>query len=215
MTRLPVRAWWASTHATGHRAKALYPRAAMVWRIPTLTRSTLGALGCLTGCGDIDTGVVELNWAFVDRDGDAIFPAGQFSIGRGDSCGLPARSATQRVDVDLAVELDICDPACEGDCTEDCKIVPSTRANCVDARRTLQSVPASDDPYLFFFRAVIETPTSECVDPPPSCIATPGPRERHVLRGLVTDLQVIQLVVDIDLDISGANALDLEACGCA
>jgi hypothetical protein len=179
----------------------------MVWRAPTLA-----ALLCSTACGDVDTGVVELNWAFVDRDGDAIFPAGL--IGRRDSCGLAGRNGTQSAPVDLTLQLDICDPACEGECTDECKIVPSTRASCVDARRTLDDVPASEDPYLFFFHAVIETDEATCIDPPASCIATPGPRERTVERGLVTDLQVIQIVVDIELGTSNADALDLEACGC-
>lgn len=171
------------------------------------------ALASLGACTDVDSGVVELNWAFVDRDGDPIFPAGQFSAGRGDACDLPGRVGTARVSVDLEIQLDICDAACAGDCAGDCRILPGVRPGCDAARTTLTEVPASEDPYLFFLRAVVVAPAGECVAPPPDCIAVPGPRERTVHRGLVTDLQVLQIAVDVDND--GDDALDLEACGCA
>lgn len=163
----------------------------------------------VAGC-TVDSGVVELNWAFVDRDGDPIFPAGQFSVGRGDACDLPGSGG---VDLDLEIELDICDASCGGSCDGDCRITEPERGHCDSARATLRDVPASEDPYLFFLRAVIVTPASECTAVPSDCIAVPGPRERTVRRGLVTDLQVLQLVVDVDLDAD--EALDLEDCGCA
>jgi hypothetical protein len=166
-----------------------------------------------TGCADIDSGVVELNWAFVDRDGDPIFPAGQFSFGRLDSCELPARSGSGSARIDLEVQLDVCEASCGGDCEGDCRVMPAERPGCDAARTTLTDVPASEDPYLFFLRAVVVAPAGECIAPPPDCIAVPGPRERTVQRGLVTDLQVLQLAVDVDID--GDDALDLEACGCA
>jgi len=178
-------------------------------RIAALTSALAAALAALaTGC-TVDSGVVELNWAFVDRDGDPIFPAGQFSLGRGDACDLPGSAG---VAVDLEIELDICDASCGGSCEGDCRIMPAARGYCDSARFTLTDVPASGDPYLFFLRAVVVTPTAECAAPPPDCIAVPGPRERTVSRGLVTDLQVLQLVVDVDLGTD--DALDLEACGC-
>ena len=180
------------------------------------SRGLAAALACpLAAAGGctVDTGVVELNWAFVDRDGDPIFPAGQFSVGRGDACGLAGRRGTASVDIDLEVQLDLCDADCDGDCEGDCRIVPAERPACDSARTTLTDVPASSDPYLFFVRAVVVTPQAECVAPPPDCIAVPGPRQRTVERGLVTDLQVWQLVVD--LDNAADEPLDLEACGCA
>jgi hypothetical protein len=186
---------------------------------PRRANALASGIACLVAaaCGGctVDSGVVEVNWAFVDRDGDPIFPAGQFSVGRGDACGLPGRRASTPVDIDLEVQLDICDPACAGDCEGDCRIVPAERPSCDQARKTLTDVPASSDPYLFFFRAVIVTPQGDCVAPPPDCIAVPGPRQRTVERGLVTDLQVWQLVVDVDTEDANDDALDLEACGCA
>ncbi len=166
----------------------------------------------LGACANVDSGVVELNWAFVDRDGDAIFPAGQFSAGRGDACDQPGRIGADEVSVDLEVQLDICDSDCAGSCDGDCQIVPPERAGCDAYRTTITDVPASARPYLFLLRAIVVTPTGDCVAPS-GCFAVPGPRERTVTRGLVTDLQVLQIVVDVDTE--GDDVLDLEACGCA
>lgn len=156
-------------------------------------------------------GVVELNWAYVDRDGDPIFPGGLFSPKLHDACDLAAHGGSASR-VDLAVRLEICDSACDGDCAGDCAIVPPQRFGCDVARTTLSDVPASTDPYLFVLSAVILGAGDPCIAPPPSCIAVPGPRERTVEQGQVTDLQVFQIAVDIDL--RGDDSLDLEACGC-
>jgi hypothetical protein len=174
--------------------------------------SFLGAWGAF-GCSLEDTGVVEVNWAVVDRDGDPIYPAGQF-MASGDTCDMPALSAGKRVQYDLEVELEICDPMCKAGCDDpDCLVMPPSRYSCTIARATERDVPASSDPYLFTVRAIIAAPGGDCVDPLPTCIATPGPRQRTVYRGLVTDLQVFQIAVNVDTDQN--EALDLEACGCA
>ncbi|MBK6922247.1 MAG: hypothetical protein IPH07_32955 [Deltaproteobacteria bacterium] len=157
-------------------------------------------------------GVVELNWAFVDRDGDPIFPGGLFTPQLRDACDMPARRGTASAKIDLGVELAICDVDCAGDCEGDCRIAEPERFACDVARTTLNDVPASSQPYLFVLRAVITGAGDPCVAPPPSCIAVPGPRERSVAQGQVTDLQVFQIAVDIDR--GGDDTLDLEACGC-
>ncbi len=165
-------------------------------------------------CADVNTGVVEVNWAFVDRDGEPIFPAGQFVVGRGDTCGLEGQRGGRRVPYDLQMELSICDASCPGGCDdESCQIVAPEVFSCDVARNTARDIPASSEAYLFSMRAVIESGGKTCPDPPQSCIAVPGPRERTVERGLVVDLQVWQVVVDIDL--GGNSVLDLEECGCA
>jgi hypothetical protein len=179
-----------------------FPRARALW-----------SLVVTTGACTEDTGVVEINWAVVDRDGDAIFPAGQF-MASGDTCDLPAIRGDTRLDYDLEVELVICDPECAAGCdAEECQVVAPTRHPCTVARATDRDVPASEEPYLFELRAVIDAPDGECIDHVPPCIATPGPRERPVHRGLVTDLQVFQIIVNSDIDAN--DPLDLEACGCA
>lgn len=184
----------------------------MVGRFPSAC--ALWSLFVTSGaCTLEDTGVVEINWAVVDRDGDAIFPAGQF-MASGDTCDLPAIRGGETLRYDLEVELDICDPACAAGCdAEECQVVPPARHSCTVARATDREVPASEEPYLFTLRAVIVEPEGECVDLVPPCIATPGPRERTVHRGLVTDLQVYQIIVNADIDAD--DPLDLEACGCA
>ena len=165
----------------------------------------------LAGCSGVDAGVVELNWRWVDRDGDPIFPAGQFSPGQG-SCDVRARSSDGATRVDLRVELSICEESCADACDAECEVTPAERFDCDAARATLNSVPAAEEPYLFIVRAVIDGTGEPCVAPPPGCIAVPGPRARTVQRGLVTDLQVYQLAVDLDLD--GDSSLDMAACGC-
>jgi hypothetical protein len=170
-------------------------------------------------CGPVDTGVVELSWVFVDRDGDPIFPAGQFVQGNRDSCGLPGRIGTERVAYDLQVELEICDATCPEGCGgEGCPVVDPLRFSCKTARGSDPDIPSSDDPYRFTVRTVIRVPDRniECRAPEPTCIAVPGPRERKVLPGLVTDLHVHQIVLDMDqaAPSSGDGSLDLEACGC-
>jgi hypothetical protein len=179
----------------------------------------LVALAALAGgCAD-DTGAVELAWVFVDRDGDAIYPGGVFTSGdERDSCGLPALVGAgedrELVSYDLRVELEICDPGCAAGCdAEECLVVPRHVFPCTTARGNDPDVPASTEAYRFTVRAVLDSPAlaSECRSP--SCLAVPAPRERVVTAGLVTDLQVYQLVVDVDRQ--GDAALDLEACGCA
>lgn len=174
----------------------------------------LAALAC--ACGN-DTGSVELAWVFVDRDGDPIYPGGVFSIDdERDSCGLSGLHGGQGVPYDLRVELEICDPMCEAGCdAEECHIVPRHTFPCTTARGAEPEVPASSDPYRFTVRAIIDAAVlaSDCREPDPTCIAVPAPRERVVVAGLVTDLQVYQVVLDVDRQ--GDAALDLEACGCA
>jgi hypothetical protein len=173
----------------------------------------LAAVG-MGACGN-DTGAVELAWVFVDRDGDAIYPGGVFTSGdERDSCGLPGVAGGQGVTYDLRVELEICDPGCAAGCdAEECLVVPNHVFPCITARGNDPDVPASEEPYRFTVRAVLESPglPGPCRDP--ACLAVPAPRERVVTAGLVTDLQVYQIVVDVDRQ--GDASLDLEACGCA
>lgn len=174
-------------------------------------------LAALAGACGSDTGVVELAWVFVDRDGDPIYPGGVFTVAdERDSCGLSGLQGARGVPYDLRVELEICDPACTAGCdAEECLVVPRHVFPCTTARGNDPDVPASSDPYRFTVRAIIDAPalTAECREPAPTCVAVPAPRERVVTAGLVTDLQVYQIVLDVDRQ--GEASLDLEACGCA
>lgn len=174
------------------------------------------ALAALVGaCGD-DTGVVELAWVFVDRDGDAIYPGGVFTADdERDSCDLPGAAGGQGVTYDLRVELEICDPGCAAGCDADeCLVVPRHEFPCTTARGNDPDVPASDEPYRFTVRARLDAAVlgGECRDPAP-CLAVPAPRERVVTAGRITDLQVYQIVVDVDRQ--GDASLELGECGCA
>jgi len=178
--------------------------------------ASLVVVALVGACGG-DTGTVELAWVIVDRDGDPIYPGGVFTADdERDSCELSGVAAEQAIPYDLRVELEICDPGCEAGCDADeCLVVPRHVFPCTTARGNDPDVPASDQPYLFTVRAVLDAPvfTSDCRDPASSCLAVPAPRERVVTAGLVTDLQVYQIVVDVDRQ--GDASLDLEACGCA
>ncbi len=175
------------------------------------------ALAAASGACGNDTGAVELAWAFVDRDGDLIYPGGVFTANdERDSCELAGVLGDQGVPYKLRVELEICDPACAPGCeAEECLIVPRQVFPCTTARGNDPDVPAASDPYLFTVRAIIDAAplTSVCRDPSPNCLAVPAPRERVVVAGLVTDLQVYEIVLDVDRESDAA--LDLEACGCA
>lgn len=166
-----------------------------------------------TSCGT-EAGAVELAWVFVDRDGDPIYPGGVFTLdAERDSCGLPGMVADSETPYDLRVELEICDPTCAAGCDDDeCLVIPRHVFPCNTARGNEPAVPASDEPYRFSVRAVLSAPSIdvECRDP--ACLAIPAPRERLVRAGLVTDLHVQQIVVDVDR--GGDEALGLEACGC-
>ncbi|MCX4247658.1 hypothetical protein [Paraliomyxa miuraensis] len=174
----------------------------------------------VAACG-ADTGAVELAWTFVDRDGDPIYPGGVFTIdAERDSCELPGRFTESEVPFSLHVELEICDPGCEAGCDdESCLVVPRQKFPCTTARGNEPEVPSTDTPYRFTVRAILSAPALdlECRDPAPDCLAIPASRERLVRAGLVTDLQVQQIVVDLDREGSGDEArLDLgELCGCA
>lgn len=179
---------------------------------PLLLGLLLGSLGC----SGVDTGVVELAWEFVDRNGDKIYPGGLFETVGGDACDLPGRVGGQSVTYDLGILLEICDTTCADGCGDpDCLVQPPLQFSCTTYRGSDPSVPSSEDPYRFTARAVLELDQlgRECLEPIPTCVAVPGPRERVVDPGLVTDLQVFQIALDVDL---GDDAvLDLEACGCA
>jgi hypothetical protein len=163
--------------------------------------------------------VVELNWVFVDRDGESFYPGGQFARNRYESSsGLQGKVGEATLSYDLRLELEICRPDCEAGCeAEECQ-VSVERYSCSKARASDFHVPSSPDAYQFRVRAVIEPEGgADCVDVPPSCVAVPGPRERVVSPGLVTDLQVYQLGVAMDGGVSPDSDtahLDLEACGC-
>jgi hypothetical protein len=179
-------------------------------------RAAVAALCGALGCGPVDTGVVELSWRFVDRAGDVIFPGGAFALGNRDSCDLPGRREGGQLAYDLRLQLEICDPSCAAGCADpSCHVVEPARFPCDTARASDVDVPASTEPYRFTVRGVIEAEAIDCTEPEPTCVAVPGPRDRTVQPGLVTDLQVMQIAVDIDLGAGDEEVLDLEACGCA
>ena len=167
-----------------------------------------------SACLERDAGVVELAWVFVDRNGEPIYPGGVFSANdQRDSCDLPGMTSQGPIVYDLRVQLDICDLSCEAGCGDPtCQVIEPLRFPCRAARGTDPEVPASDEPYRFTVRAAIESNLGpNCLDPDPTCVGVPGPRDRTVTAGLVTDLQVYQISVDVPRDDA---PLDLEACGC-
>lgn len=184
----------------------------MFWLRTALTLTlALGASACI----ERDAGVVELAWVFVDRNGDPIYPGGVFSVDdRRDSCDLPGVTPDGPLRYDLEVQVEICDLSCAAGCDDpECLVMDPLRFPCDTSRGSEREVPASEQPYRFTLRAALRSNVApNCVGPEPTCVAVPGPRERKVTAGLVTDLQVYQISVDVTDDTA---ALDLEACGCA
>jgi len=167
-------------------------------------------------CAERNAGVVELAWVFVDRDGQPIYPAGVFTLNpQRDSCDLPATTDSGNTSIfyDLQVQLEICDLTCAEGCDDPtCLVMDPLQFPCNTSRGSEREVPASDEPYRFTLRTAVRSNANQCLDPEPTCIAVPGPRDRTVTPGLVTDLQVYQISVDIP---DQRASLDLEECGCA
>lgn len=189
--------------------------------VSPVRRHPFGALALLGlllgGCGD-EYGAVTLSWQFVDRNGDRIYPGGLFDRGgfRRNACDMPGIGAEGPTRYDLGVQLEICDPGCMLGCEHpDCQIQPPVVFSCRTYRGADTEVPASDAPYRFTLRPVLDVELSgtRCVHPTPACFAVPGPRERTVEPGRMVDLQVYQIAIDVDP--GSGEALDLEACGCA
>ncbi|RMG96915.1 MAG: hypothetical protein D6705_10070 [Deltaproteobacteria bacterium] len=185
-------------------------------------RAPWGAAAALAwvggGCGG-DVGTVEVAWVVAGRDGEPIFPSGDLAPSAyDDTCDLPGYGpGMAEVTYALRLSLQICDPGC-GDCSDSaCHVVPEAELPCDGVRYTDPDVPASERPYLFRLRARIETETGSCV-PSAGCVVVPGPISRKVRPGRVTDLQVVEILLDVEGGArpgSPASRLDLVACGCA
>lgn len=174
-----------------------------------------------SGCSD-NTGVVELSWVFVDRNGGVIYPGDQLSLDRRESsCDLPGQLGNgTSLPYDLRVELEICTAEDGAAGANECHENLTRRFPCDTARGTDPEVDAADHPYRFTVRAVMTRSDNdvECTELPADCIDVPGPRERRVQPGLVTDLQVYQIKINVDVgagESSPRARLDLEECGCA
>lgn len=157
-------------------------------------------------------GYVEIAWSFIDQGGSTLYPDGVLA----DSCDFTAAFAAESASdtlrpAKLRVELEICDPACDGDCEDPaCMVVEPTQFACNTARGAL-TIPATGGDYRFTTRIVAELdgdPDCACVLST-DCALVPGPRDRAVRPGLVTDLQNYQFVLDVTDD---PSILDLTPC---
>lgn len=169
-------------------------------------------LGLVAAC-DGSRGQVELNWSVVDAAAEPMFPQGPLA----DLCGFVGRTAEggpQR-GYDLRVQLRLCDP----DCPQDCADAPECQRDvfqypCKSARG-FSTVLAQ--PYDFEVDLVARFSDTCACELGPACALVPGPRTRTVEAGLVTDLQVFQLVlvrllVDPDDSPPDPIAMDLDGC---
>ncbi len=176
------------------------------------------ALAMAAGCA-MDEGVVELNWVFVDRAGERMFPKSALSA-RDSMCDLAGRRGAEPVRYDLHASLLICDLACveaQGGCAEACVVLPRRRLACDAARHSEVDVPASSNPYVFDVDPVLRASdrAQDCL-PAHTCVSSPGPRQRRVRAGKTVDLQVMEYMINV---LASANneqdeRLDLDACGC-
>ena len=181
--------------------------------------SALWLLLAATSACTSDSAIVELDWNFVDHDGEPIFPGGSI-INNRDTCALDGVGATGLTTYALIVSLVIEDTRCLAD-FEDmpmddpaaCEVARES-FDCDRARGAVTGVPVSDAPYLMSVEVFADPAGDEepfLVDP--TCIAVPGPRTRKVQSGRITDLAVYQLVAHgIKLDDAEAGQLDLPGC---
>ncbi len=179
----------------------------------------LGSLAPIGACAPTQ-GYVEIAWALIDEGGNTLYPDGEFPntcdftglfkpepAGEGEDEGV-----TQEVSAILRVELVICDPNCDGGCDDPtCQIVDPTSFACNTARAQI-TVPSSEDHYRFETHLIAEIDgKQDCIcQLTTACALLPGPRERRVRAGLVTDLQVYQVVLALDQPKSAT--IDLTEC---
>ncbi len=165
-----------------------------------------------------DVGVVEVAWVVAGRDGEPIYPSGKLTPSAyDDTCSLPGWGpGMAEVTYTLRMTFSVCDAGC-GDCDDPaCRVVPTAELPCDAIRYTDPEVPASDEAYLFEVRPTLEFDGARCTPAAP-CVVAPGPISRKVRPGLVTDLQVVEILLDAEGGAtpgSPASRLDLAACGC-
>ncbi|MEZ4453211.1 MAG: hypothetical protein R3B09_27360 [Nannocystaceae bacterium] len=156
------------------------------------------------GCTDT-RGIVQIAWSFVDRGGNSVFPGPL-----GDTCSFHGVVDGADRSFDLRVAVRLCDPECSAGCGDDgCLLVDPLVYSCLGARGSSE-VPAMDTPYEFKVEVLADL-GSECtcvIEEP--CAEVPGPRLRMVRTGLITDLQVYQLV--LGLASPSQAELSLEGC---
>lgn len=203
-------------HRPGPRGAHARPKAALLGLLCGLGLGSLAPLGACTPT----EGYVEVAWALIDEGGTTLYPDGVLP----NSCDFTGMFKTEgegegesevtirEVKAILRVELAICDPECEGGCDDPaCQVIDPKSFACNTARAQV-TVPSSPHDYRFETRIIAE------IDGDPSCtcrLATacaqlPGPRARTVQGGLVTDLQVYQVV--LALDDPDTATIDLTPC---
>jgi len=181
--------------------------------------SSVAALLVLPGCNQTD-GQVELHWAFLDRDSAPVVPGNSLTLP--DTCSLLGTydAAVGETRYALEVVLHICLDSCAEGCLNDpaCQVITPQRFSCETTRATID-LPASEDPYIFETEVVARQADSDaCACTISSaCVATPGSRQRKVTAGLVTDLQVQQMVLTTldfveDFDADRNLHLDIATC---
>ena len=160
-------------------------------------------------------GEVEINWTIVDRAGGQVFPSGRL----GSTCKftgvLPGGDAAS--DYALEVQLRLCEPDCPGGCDDPACHVDRLQYDCSAARGFSVVAARPEEPYDFHVDLVAAPADGGCgctLTPP--CALVPGPRNRTVEPGLVTDLQVYLLVLGLDniaaAGEAGRTRLDLGEC---
>ncbi len=178
-----------------------------------------GWLVLFAGACNTTEGQVELHWAFLDRDSAPVVPGNTLTIP--DTCSLLGTFDEQVGPTRYALEvvLHICLPDCEAGCDDPaCQVIAPQVFSCETTRATMD-IPAGDTPYVFSTEVVArQTDGDSCSCTLTSaCVATPGARQRRVTAGLVTDLQVQQLLLttlDFAEDFDANNDLHLDIATC-
>jgi hypothetical protein len=159
----------------------------------------MAATSVLVACGQ--TGIIEADWQFVDRRIEPIYPGG----GRQDACALDGQSNGTSTRFDLRVR--IVAESIDGAGTT----VESALFDCDRARGAITDVPEGE--YRMSLEVWLDTETGEPFRVSPHCVAAPGPRDRAVTRGRITDLSVWQFVAhSVDLEDSVNYSLNLDDC---
>lgn len=177
--------------------------------------SRLGLVVCFgfsggpsVACG-VDEGTVEIHWSFVDANLQRISPgAGGNEQG---TCALQdwlrPRGSGEAIfdeldDVVLRVRLlgyECADTANPGTgatspCPAEAPVVDE-RFECDESGAVVTQIPAQTDAMVWITQIEVDDGTGAAFVARADCISVPGPRQRKILPGRITDLELYEFVV--------------------
>ena len=166
-----------------------------------------GFAGSLAACAQAE-GSVEIRWVLVDANLERIFPGDAANT----SCALedwlrargPAGPHTRVAARVRLLGYECADTATTGDgqtfpCPAAEPIIDE-RFDCALSGAVVTRIPALDDAIVWVMQVEVDDGTGAALVASDRCISIPGPRQRKIVPGSITDLELYQLVVHATRD---------------